>query len=100
MKNYLRKVAFVVALFASASQAQEVIRLNKEMKCSNAEFLMNEFTQNYGESPIWVGKTDHGTHITLLVNKIKKTWTIIEYNAKLACVLGVGEGGSNPDLGT
>ena len=97
----MRKFIFTIALaFASISQAQEVIRLTKEMKCSNAEFIMNEFSQNWGESPIWVGKTDHDTHITLMVNKTKRTWTIIEYNARIACILGVGEGGSNPDIGT
>ena len=97
----MRKLLFAFALLISgATGAQEVIRLNKEMKCSNAEFIMNEFSQNWGESPIWVGKTDHDTHITLMVNKIKRTWTIIEYNSKIACILGVGEGGSNPDLGT
>jgi len=97
----MRKLLFAfVLLISGATGAQEVIRLNKEMKCSNAEFIMNEFSQNWGESPIWVGKTDHDTHITLMVNKIKRTWTIIEYNAKIACILGVGEGGSNPDIGT
>lgn len=97
----MRKFIFTIVLaFASISQAQEVIRLTKEMKCSNAEFIMSEFSQNWGESPIWVGKTDHDTHITLMVNKTKRTWTIIEYNAKIACILGVGEGGSNPDIGT
>jgi len=97
----MRKLLFTFALLISGTTgAQEVIRLNKEMKCSNAEFIMNEFSQNWGESPIWVGKTDHDTHITLMVNKIKRTWTIIEYNAKIACILGVGEGGSNPDIGT
>ena len=95
-----RKLILLLALLSSMVYAQEIIRLTKEMKCSNAEFIMNEFSQNWGESPIWVGKTDHDTHITLMVNKTKRTWTIIEYNARIACVLGVGEGGSNPDIGT
>jgi len=95
-----RKLVFLIALFSSMLYAQEVIHLTKEMKCSNADFIMSEFTLKYGESPIWVGKTDRGTHITLLVNKTKKTWTVVEYDARLACVLGVGEGGSNPDLGS
>ena len=94
-----RKLILLLALFSSIGYAQEILHLTKEMKCSNAEFVMNEFSQNWGESPIWVGKTDHGTHITLMVNKTKRTWTIIEYNARIACILGVGEGGSNPDLG-
>jgi hypothetical protein len=97
----MRKLLFAFALLISgATGAQEVIRLVKQLKCSDAQFVMNEFTQNYGESPVWVGKTDHNTHVTLLVNKDKKTWTMLEYDAKIACVLAVGEGGSNPDFGT
>ena len=88
-------------LFSSLSlQAQEVVNLVKQMKCSNAQFVMNEFTQKWGETPIWVGKTANGTHITLLVNREKKTWTMVEYDAALACVIGVGEGGSSPDIGS
>jgi len=96
----MRKLLFMLAaMFASISQAQEVINLTKQLKCSDAQFVMNEFTQKWGESPVWVGKTDNGTNILLLVNREKKTWTILEYNVKIACVLGVGQGGSPPDLG-
>ena len=97
----MRKTIITLALlFSTTAFAQEVINLTKEMKCSNAEFVMNHFSENYGEKPVWVGKTTFNTHITLMVNKEKRSWTIIEYDSRLACVLGAGESSSGADLGT
>ena len=95
----MRKLLFVLAvIFAGNVQAQEVMNLTKQMKCSKAEFIMNEYTQKWGEVPVWVAKTSNGTHVTLLINKEKKTWTMIEYDARIACVLNVGQGGSDPNV--
>lgn len=95
----MRKLILAVILTISGTAyAQEVMNLVKQMKCSNAEFVMNEFSQKWGEFPIWVGKTNNGSYITLLVNKEKKTWTVVEYDSAIACVLGAGDGGSNPNI--
>jgi hypothetical protein len=48
--------------------------------------------------PLWVGKTNTGTHITLLVNKEKRSWTMIEYDVSIACVLGAGDTSSKPEI--
>jgi hypothetical protein len=98
MKKLLR-VALLFCLTSSIANAQEMIDLTKGMKCSNAEFVMNHFATQYNESPIWVGKSNTGTHITLLVNKEKRTWTMVEYDASIACVLGAGETSSDPNIG-
>jgi hypothetical protein len=91
-------IAFLFCLVGSIAHAQEVIELNKPMKCSNAEFLMNYFATEHKELPIWVGKTAFNTHITLLVNKEKRTWTMIEYEARLACVIGTGATSSSSEV--
>ena len=93
-------MAFLFCLTSSIANAQEIIDLNKQMKCSDAQSVMNYFVDIYKETPIWVGKTVHNTHITLLMNKKTRSWTIIEYDVRLACVLGAGEeqSGSSPDI--
>lgn len=97
----MRKLFLLSALLIGTTAfSQEVINLSKEMKCSNAEFVMNHFSENYGEKPIWVGKTTFNTHVTLMVNKDKRTWTLVEYDGRIACVLGAGESSSSPDIGT
>jgi hypothetical protein len=97
----MRKIIITLALLLSTTTfAQEIINLTKEIKCSNADFVFKHFTEDYKEIPIWAGKTAFNTHMTLLVNKEKRSWTLIEYDSRLACVLGAGDTSSNPDVGT
>jgi hypothetical protein len=84
-------MAFLFCLVGSIAHAQEIIDLTKPMKCSDAQSVMNYFVDIHKETPIWVGKSVHNTHITLLMNKETRSWTMIEYDARLACVLGAGE---------
>lgn len=95
----MRKTIITLALlFSTTTFAQEVINLTKSIKCSNAESVMQYFTEQYKEMPVWVGKTTNGTHVTLLINKEKRSWTLIEYDSKLACILGAGDATSNPEI--
>jgi hypothetical protein len=84
-------MAFLFCLISSIANAQGIVELTKPMKCSEVENVMNYFLDNHKETPIWVGKTVHNTHITLLANKDSRSWTMIEYDSRLACVLGAGE---------
>ena len=90
-------MAFLFCLISPIANAQEIIDLTKPMKCSDAQTVMNYFTDTHKETPIWVGKTVHNTHITLLANKETRSWTMIEYDARIACVLGAGEEKSSSD---
>ena len=93
----MKKLLALSLLFCLSSNAQELIQLQKPLKCSNAEFVITHFANEYGETPVWVGKSDTNSHITLLANKEKKTWTVVEYTDTTACVLGSGTVGSNPN---
>ena len=89
MKN--AAVALLFCLISSIAHAQEIIDLTKPMKCSDAQSVMNYFVDIHKETPVWVGKSVHNTHITLMMNKQTRSWTMIEYDTKIACVLGAGE---------
>jgi len=91
-------MAFLFCLASSIANAQQIIDLTKQMKCSDAQTVMNYFSDTHKEAPVWVGKTVHGTHIALLANKEKQSWTMIEYDSKLACVLGAGEEKTSSNL--
>ena len=88
---YKLTMAFLFCLAGSIAHAQEVIDLNKPLKCSDAQAVVNYFVDTHKETPVWVGKSVHNTQITLLMNKETRSWTLIEYDAKLACVLAAGE---------
>jgi len=94
-------MAFLFCLISSIAHAQQIIDLNKAMKCSDAQIVMNYFVDTHKETPVWVGKSVHNTHITLLMNRETRSWTMIEYDSRLACVLGAGEdksGSSKPEI--
>jgi hypothetical protein len=93
-------MALLFCLISSIAHAQEIIDLQKPLKCSDAQSVMNYFVDTHKETPIWVGKSVHNTHITLLMNRETRSWTMIEYDSRLACVLGAGEdrSGSNPEI--
>ena len=93
-------MAFLFCLISSIAHAQEIVDLQKSLKCSDAQVVMNYFVDTHKETPVWVGKSVHNTHITLLVNKETRSWTVIEYDTRIACVLGAGEDktGSSPEI--
>ena len=93
-------MAFLFCLISSIAHAQEIVDLNKAMKCSEPQKVMNYFVDTHKEIPVWVGKTVHNSHITLLMNRETRSWTMIEYDDRLACVLGAGEdkSGSSPKI--
>jgi len=93
-------MAFLFCLVGSIAHAQEVIDLNKPLKCSDAQTVIKYFVDTHKETPVWVGKSVHNTHITLLMNRETRSWTVIEYDTRLACVLGAGEdkSASNPEI--
>ena len=97
-------MAFLFCLTSSIAGAQEIIDLTKAMKCSEPQTVMNFFVEKHKEIPIWVGRSVHNSYVTLLMNKETRSWTVIEYDDKVACVLGAGEAktGSDPNsvLGT
>lgn len=88
---YKLVMASLFCLASSIANAQEIIDLTKPLKCSDAQTVINYFVNTHKESPVWVGKSVHNTHITLMMNKETRSWTMIEYDDKLACVLGAGE---------
>ena len=94
-------MAFLFCLISSIVHAQQIIDLQKPLKCSDAQVVMNYFVDTHKETPVWVGKSVHNTHITLLMNRETRSWTVIEYDTRLACVLGAGEdktGSSKPEI--
>jgi len=93
----MKKLLAMSLLVCLTGYAQELVQLQKPLKCSNADFVIPHFAKEFGETPVWVGKSDTNSHITLLANKQKKTWTVVEYTDTTACVLGSGTVSSNTD---
>ena len=64
-------------------------------RCTDTQPLLDYLAMEYGEKVVWVGKTINvETFIALYKNVEKGTWTIVQYNGRMACVLGAGESGT------
>lgn len=86
----MRKLLFSVLLLSPYSWAQQV--LNKEVVCDKPEVIMSTLVKDYEEKPFWMGKDGQATSgYVLLSNNKTKSWTLVQFNEQVACVLGAGD---------
>ena len=74
--------------------AAQSVTVQKPVECVNTETLFQGLIgSDYKEKPIWLGIEPGATlsKYSLFVNEQTKTWTLIQFDAKMACVLGTGE---------
>lgn len=92
MKN--TAVAFLFCLISTIAYAIEPFTVNKPVFCTDVksmiEFLSGE---DYREVPTWVGKDEKSKYV-IMANEKTKTWTIVQFNDQVACVLGTGTDGA------
>lgn len=93
MKKFLISVLLLPA-FAFAQQQQQPqgpVTVEKPIICASAEVLMKALEASESkELPYWMG-TDTDTYWGMLVNKQTGTWTIIQFNNDIGCVIGTGK---------
>jgi len=70
--------------------------LNKPVVCESTAKVFRTMVEEFGETPQWRGvNAQQGTSTVLTVNLRTGAWTLIEYTAVTACVIGVGENSSS-----
>jgi hypothetical protein len=88
MKYFL----FLALLISSLVAAQPII-IQKPVTCVDAKTLLQGLMgSDYKETPVWLG-VEPGAEVpkySVFVNPQTKTWTIIQFNDTIACVLGTG----------
>ena len=71
------------------------IKVQKPVECADTATLLRGLSgSEYKEKPIWLGIDPSSTvsKYSLFVNEETKSWTLIQFDEKIACVLGTGEG--------
>jgi hypothetical protein len=89
MKYLLLLVVSVIGIVAA-----QPVTVQKPVDCVNTETLFQGLIgSDYKEKPIWLGIQSDAPlpKYSLFVNEQTKTWTLIQFDAKMACVLGTGE---------
>ena len=91
MKNFKLYIGLALIVLASIVYAIEPFTINKQMDCADTTTVLDVIIKQKGETPMWVGR-DEVTRFVLTEDKKTKEWTMIQYNAKIACVLATGVG--------
>lgn len=78
--------AIAVPLVAFAEQ----IKLNKEVVCDDANIIFPAIA-SYGEQPMFVG-TLTASSIVFMVNAETQSWTVVQTDGKVACIIDDGTG--------
>lgn len=89
MKQFL---IFLTSLLVGTASSQ-LVTTNKEVQCEKTEVMISVLKgRDFEETPIWLGKGDSkAPNYSLFVNPKTKSWTIIQFNNELSCILGSGE---------
>lgn len=91
MKHLSNKVALLFSLTTSIANAQPK-ELQKPVLCDTLENVVTAVAKNFQEKPMWAGK-DAKTQYVITFNEKTKTWSFIQFDESMACILGTGEGG-------
>ena len=86
-------LAFLFCLSGTLANAQTV-QSKITVTCGNTQLVLTSFdSKDIDEHPIWVGTAEEiKTRTVVLVNKNTQTWSIVQFDDKIACVIGIGEG--------
>ena len=86
MRNLLLGVLLLPAIAIA-----EPVTVEKPVLCDKIENVLAEISKKHGEQPIWYGDTKD-SKVAIFVNPEKGSWSVIQFNENLGCVLEVGEG--------
>lgn len=67
-------------------------KITTEMYCDDTKVIVKTLRETYREEPFILGKADDvaGSVMTLWLNPLSKTWTIMATSGDFSCIVGVG----------
>jgi hypothetical protein len=82
-------MAFLFCLAGSIVNAQDSEQ-SKPVKCFPLQSTLKSLGEHWKEKPVWTGQ-GRNSNFALFVNGERGTWTFIEFDNEVACVLGMGQ---------
>jgi hypothetical protein len=86
----MKSLIFGLLLFPTVLLAQ-VVTVQKPVECAEIKLVMTAIMKELKEVPVFVLTTDSKSKIALTANHQTKSWTLLEFNAEIACILSTGE---------
>ena len=88
----MKYIFVILGLISSIAHAQ-LSEYERKFTCGKTQFVISALTQNAQEKPIWAGADlQSGTQTIILQNNKTLTWTVVQYDQDMACVLQSGTG--------
>lgn len=89
----MHKILLGVLLLPALAQA-EPVTVEKPVICDKTELVLKVLRERHGEIPVWIGSDaeESKSNYVVMINRETASWTLIQYNPNVACVLGSGEG--------
>jgi hypothetical protein len=78
-------------LFFPIFAAAEVVEVDKPVICTPVELMLTEISSKYKESAVWIGRKQQSQYV-LAINTETTTWSLIEFNDRIACLIDAGVG--------
>lgn len=87
------KYIFVALVLISSVAHAQLSEYERRFTCGKTQFVIPALTQTAQEKPIWSGTDPQsGTETMILQNTRTLTWTVVQYDQNMACVLHSGTG--------
>lgn len=84
----MHKFILAVLLLPALAYAQPVT-VEKPVICDTPKKVIESLTGTHQEKPFWIGN-DGKSRYVMLVNEDTGTWSIVQFNNNIACILGTG----------
>ena len=89
----MKKLAVLIFVLSMTCAHAEPFQSRKTLICDKLATVLKTLNEEWNEVPQWTGQDlQDGSTYLLTANEKEKTWTLIQLNNEVACVLGVGKG--------
>lgn len=87
------KYIFAALVFLCSVAHAQLSEYERKFSCGETRFVISVLTKTAQEKPIWVGADPETKTQTMILQNTKTlTWTVVQYDQNMACVLHSGEG--------
>jgi hypothetical protein len=91
MKKLLALLLAIPLLTSAAPEADDAFFVEKRVVCDKTNVVFEVLMKGESrENPIW-GGTNGDARFGLFINKETGTWTMVQFNKDIACILGHGD---------
>lgn len=86
------KVILTLLCLPTLAFASDWIEAHKPIDCGPFQEIVSIVTQKGVEEEVaWIGQAENNSNVALFLNPKTSTWTLVQYNKEVSCVLEMGK---------